>query len=109
VSQRQAGDRAGLAGPGRRRLEQAQLPPSLVVSSGRGLHANWVLETPVVFTTKATAAQVAAANICLANAFSDVGADWTVANAARFMRLPGTSNPQAGRRASVSARCSPGS
>lgn len=67
----------------RRRLAALDHPPSLVISSGRGIHAYWLLTEP------GDRDQVTAVTATLTRALSG---DTQAAEAARVMRVPGSPN-----------------
>lgn len=64
-------------------------PPSIVVNSGGGIHAYWMLEEPVDVSTESARAPIEEANRRLAMVLAG---DLQCAEVARIMRLPGTHN-----------------
>lgn len=89
-------------------LTSALLEPTIVVSSGYGLHAWWLFATPWIFTSKAeqhTAAVMSAQWYALHRAWArDRDPAWGIDHThdlARLLRLPSTVNAKGGRRAPV--------
>lgn len=72
-----------------RALERLPLPPSLVVSSGSGLHAYWLLASPL--SIGSTRERGAARDLLRALARA-AGGDEAVCDVARVMRLAGSVN-----------------
>jgi len=73
----------------RQALAEAPLPPSLVLHTGGGLHAWWLLAEPLdlAHPVNADAAKALLRGLAVA-----LGADLAVAEPARILRLPGTLN-----------------
>lgn len=71
-------------------------PPTIVVNSGGGLHAYWVLEEPVDLTQPAARDQV---EMTLRRLALILAGDMACAEVARILRLPGTHNTKAATRA----------
>jgi len=71
-----------------KRLEQSKLPPSMIFSSGRGLHAYWMLKEPY--------REMGTYEICLKQLAFVFAGDPLVCHAAALMRLPGTHNSKNG-------------
>jgi hypothetical protein len=72
----------------RRALSRRRPAPSIVVHSGRGLHAYWTRPDPY------NVLGIEDANAHLARELAELGADATVVDVVRQMRLPGTFNPK---------------
>jgi hypothetical protein len=70
-------------------LEQFEPKPTVIVDSGNGLQALWLLKEPVELTNPQVTADIEARNYALALAF---GADPVTRNVDRLFRLPGTVN-----------------
>lgn len=85
--------------PGYVRAVQMQPPASVIVSSGGGYHAYWLLSKPIKVTddNRATIKQT------LKGMALACGSDTKVADLARIMRLPGTVNTKPGRGATCEA------
>lgn len=88
--------------PGRAGYQRAaimQPPASIIVSSGGGYHAYWLLSKPITIdsTNRATIKQT------LKGMAIACGSDTKVADLARIMRLPGTINTKPGRGAMCEA------
>lgn len=71
-------------------------PPTIVVNSGGGLHAYWVLEDPVDLTQPAARDRV---EMTLRRLALILAGDMACAEVARILRLPGTHNTKAATRA----------
>jgi P4 family phage/plasmid primase-like protien len=71
-------------------------PPSIVVASGGGLHAYWVLETPADVQDAHVRDQVTVALRTLARVLAG---DMACAEVARILRLPGTHNTKTATKA----------
>lgn len=65
-------------------------PPSIIVNSGGGLHAYWLLEEPVDVTVGQQVREVVTA--CLRQLALVLAGDTQCAELARILRLPGTMN-----------------
>lgn len=78
-----------------RKLAQLRLPPSIVVSSGNGIHAYWLLREAISGSEQE---RIEDALRLLADT---VGGDVSVCEIARLMRLPGTHNTKNGAFAPV--------
>ena len=74
------------------RIAQLRLPPSLVVSSGHGIHLYWILHEAIEATHE-TIEQVEAV---LRQLCDHVGGDRQCCEVARLMRLPGSHNTKFG-------------
>jgi P4 family phage/plasmid primase-like protien len=74
------------------RIRQLRLPPSIVVSSGHGLHLYWVLRESIAATPE-TIEQVEAV---LRQLCDHVGGDRQCCEVSRLMRLPGSHNSKGG-------------
>jgi P4 family phage/plasmid primase-like protien len=74
------------------RVKQLRLPPSIVVSSGHGLHLYWCLRESIAATPE-TIEQVEAVLKLLCD---HVGGDRQCCEVARLMRLPGSHNSKFG-------------
>jgi len=74
-----------------RKLSHLPNPPSVIVSSGNGLHAYWLFKEAV--NTQEARERIEAALKLLADL---VGGDPAVCEVARLMRLPGTHNTKGG-------------
>ena len=68
-------------------LAQCPFPPTMVVFTGGGLHAYWVLDTPFDLTKESALAR----QVLLALA-KKLGADTAAATPERILRVPGTIN-----------------
>jgi P4 family phage/plasmid primase-like protien len=79
------------------RVKQLQLLPSIVVSSGHGLHLYWRLRESIA-TTPESIEQVEA---LLRQLCDHVGGDRQCCEVARLMRLPGSHNSKFGARHAV--------
>lgn len=73
--------------------EQGIPPPSVVVYSGRGLQAKWVLETPVPARALVRWTLLQG---CLLDCLSHLGSDPQAQDASRVLRLVGTVNSKSG-------------
>jgi hypothetical protein len=82
---------------GYNRVIQAPVPPSIVVFSGGGVHAYWLLNQPVAINA-ATRDKFEATLRALAKA---TGGDEQTCEVARVMRLPGTVNTKPGRNGAI--------
>jgi P4 family phage/plasmid primase-like protien len=83
-----AKDHGGDLSVARSKLADFALPPSIVVSSGGGLHCYWLLDSPLVLSNGgAEKAKRLLRALCFA-----VGGDVKAAEPARVLRLPGTKN-----------------
>ncbi len=76
----------------KRKLGQLRLLPTIVVSSGHGLHAYWLLREAIIATPE-TIEQVEAVLRMLCD---HVGGDRQVCEVSRLMRLPGSHNSKDG-------------
>lgn len=83
---------------GYNRVIRAPVPPSIIVRSGGGVHAYWLLNVPVGIT-EANRDEFETTLRALAKA---TGGDEATCEVARVMRLPGTVNTKPGRNG---ARC----
>lgn len=81
-----------------RKLSMLRLPPSIIVASGNGLHAYWLLREAL---TSADIERIESALRLLADT---VGGDLSVCEIARLMRLPGTHNTKNGQRHPVTIK-----
>lgn len=85
----------------RGRLERCTVgPPSICVRSGAGLHAYWLLATPVRFLgghADCLREQVQGVN----NALAEILGGDRVGDVSRVLRLPGSIHPKHGRRAEL--------
>jgi hypothetical protein len=77
------------------RAVQMQPPASVIVSSGGGYHAYWLLDKPI----EVTEFNRATIKLTLKGMAIACGSDTKVADLARIMRLPGTINTKPGRGA----------
>jgi hypothetical protein len=77
----------------RARLERFPFQPSLVVRTGGGLHAHWLLREPSELPGDEAIARDALRRLAIA-----LGADLSAAECARVLRLPGTFNYKYARR-----------
>jgi len=78
------------------KIREAELPdPSILVHSGGGAHAYWLLEEPVTDMAQWTAAQ--------RGLIATLGSDPVIHNPSRVMRLPGFANRKPGRDGVVAA------
>lgn len=73
-------------------------PPSVVISSGRGLYLKWYFDTPV---PRAAAGRVVAVNRALVQAFSEWGSDPACVDVSRILRVVGTVNTKTGQAVSI--------
>jgi AAA domain len=80
------------------RLTAAPKPPNLIIRSGHGLHCYWLLRTPEDLTTSDGQHRV---KETLKLACAHIGGDPHVAEVARLMRLPGSTNSKHGERIPV--------
>lgn len=71
----------------RARLERFPFPPSMVVRSGGGLHAYWLLREPIELSTEEPIGRDALRRLAIA-----LGADISVAECAHVLRVPGSFN-----------------
>lgn len=71
----------------RAKLERFPLKPSIVIASGGGLHVYWLLWEPLDLQMEATRARSLLRRLALA-----LGGDLNSAEAARILRIPGTTN-----------------
>lgn len=71
----------------RSRLAGCQIPPSIVIHSGGGLHAYWLLDTPMD-----VAGRIEATKTLLRRLARAVDGDLAVAEVARVLRVPNTLN-----------------
>ncbi len=79
------------------KLEQLPVEPSMIVWSGGGLHAYWLLEEPIDISNGEAVLEVEAS---LKGLCDFLGADRAATDASRVMRIPGTWNyPNAKKRA----------
>lgn len=72
-----------------RQLADGGLLPSIIVDSGHGYHAYWLLRTPYIFSSDERRAEFVDV---LGRLATLVKGDRSVADVARVMRLPGTMN-----------------
>lgn len=72
-------------------------PPSLIVNSGAGLHAYWMLEEPADVTPDSE--QRDTVTIALRRLVAILAGDSNCAEVARILRLPGTHNTKAATKA----------
>ena len=84
---------------GCRRLIAMPLQPSIIVSSGGGVHGYWLIESPLAINDN-TSVRVRRALHGIANAVGE-GGDANVRDLARVMRLPGTINTKRGAACKV--------
>ena len=75
-----------------RRLRTLPLPPSLIVSSGNGLHCYWCLKEPLIVNIVDGAETIQRVEAALKLIADLVGGDMKVSHVAALMRLPGTHN-----------------
>ncbi|NYZ70404.1 replication protein, partial [Endozoicomonas sp. SM1973] len=73
-------------------------PPSLVLFSGRGLYAKWILTTPV---PRQALPRWNACQRELVNRLSEFGADTGAKDASRVLRIVNTVNSKSGERVRV--------
>ncbi len=73
--------------------------PSMVVSSGRGLHVYWLLDDPIEDLAKWTRMQKGVIKRLVDAGFDQV--DTVIHNPSRIMRMPGTINHKNGRACSI--------
>lgn len=78
-----------------RKLKALRLPPSIIVNSGNGIHAYWLL-------TEALSNEFDRVEEALRLLADAVGGDLSVCEIARLMRLPGTHNTKNGAMSPVS-------
>jgi archaellum biogenesis ATPase FlaH len=71
----------------RRRLAELPTPPSILITSGGGFHAYWLLREPLDLRSEAEAARHLLRRLARA-----VGGDLSSAEVARVLRVPGTLN-----------------
>jgi D5 N terminal like/RepB DNA-primase from phage plasmid len=81
------------------KLKQLRKPPSVMVRSGNGLHALWLLKEAVELQSDGMIDRVETALKLLADV---VGGDHQVTEVARLLRLPGTHNTKHGEFREVS-------
>ena len=72
--------------------------PSIVIFSGRGLQAKWILETP---QPRYALPRWNAVQSALVNSFLDIGGDHRARDASRVLRLVGTTNSKSNERVVV--------
>jgi hypothetical protein len=77
----------------RKRIEEFPVEPTIVVDSGNGFHAYWILEEPIIDRTDDDTAAFKQTMVGIARA---VGGDVQVRNIDRIFRLPGTLNTKNG-------------
>jgi hypothetical protein len=82
-----------------RRLKALEYPPSVMVFSGNGVHAYWLLKESIV--NPAETSEVDRIEAYLRQLCDVVGGDAQVCEIARVMRLPGTHNTKNGERKPV--------
>jgi len=75
----------------RRRIDECQLQPSMLVCSGGGLHPYWLLETPIFLQSPGGMAKAKSYLKRLAKAVAEV-VDESVSEPVRVLRIPGSYN-----------------
>jgi hypothetical protein len=73
-------------------------PPSIILSSGRGLYCKWFWSTPI---QRAEAARAGDVNRALCHAFHRFGADGQTVDVTRVLRISGTINSRNGQRVRI--------
>jgi len=74
--------------------DQSLPPPSLVVSSGRGLQVKWLFEAPA---PRAALPRWERVQLQLCSALQRLGADFAAMDSARVLRLTGSTNSRSGK------------
>ena len=77
-------------------LQDSATPPNMIVSSGGGLHAYWILPTPIEANPENIKKETKALK-GIQSKFAEYGADPKVCEPARVLRVPGFMNQKPGR------------